>query len=95
MLGNAYFFLGRHEDALRIAEGLRQRNPTGHPILRLGAISAAFAGQMDVAREYASRLKLLDPAFRVTRLEHYNGPYRSAEFREKYRQGLLKAGVPE
>jgi TolB-like protein/class 3 adenylate cyclase/Tfp pilus assembly protein PilF len=92
---HAYFFLDRHEDALRVAENMVQRAPdVSHP-LRIGAMSAAFAGHMDVAQKFASRHKLLDPAFRVSRLEDYLGPYRPAEFREKYRQGLLMAGLPE
>jgi adenylate cyclase len=92
---HAYLFLDRHEDALRVAKSMVQSAPdVSHP-LRIGAVCAAFAGDMEIAQEFASRLKLLDPAFRVSRLEDYLGPYRPAEFREKYKQGLLKAGLPE
>ncbi len=94
-LAHAYFFLDRHEDALQVAERMLQLNPVGHPQLRVGAVSAAFTGKMGVAQEFASRLKLVDPAFRVSRLEDYNGPYRPTEFREKYKQGLRQAGLPE
>lgn len=92
---HAYFFLDRHEDALRVAESMVQSNPDGHTGLRTGSASAGFAGQMDVAQKLASRLKLVDPAFRVSRLEEYLGPYRPPEFREKYKQGLRRAGLPE
>ena len=92
---HAYFFLDRHEDALRIAEIMVQSAPdVSHP-LQIGAVSAAFAGHIDVAQKFASRLKVLNPAFRVSRLEDFLGPYRRAEFLEKYKQGLRKAGLPE
>jgi adenylate cyclase len=92
---HAYLFLDRHEDALRIAKSMIQSAPDASAPLRIAAACAAFAGHIDVAREFAARLKLLDPDFRVSRLGEYLGPYRRAEFLEKYRQGLLKAGVAE
>lgn len=92
---HAYFFLDRHEDAQRLAESMLQRHADSHPSLLIACASAAFSGHVDVARKFASRLELVDPAFRISRLEDYNGPYRLAEFREKYRQGLRKAGAPE
>jgi len=94
-LANAYFFLDRPEEALRIAENLLLQNPDSHVALRLGIISAAFAGKMDRAKTLATHLKKIDPAFRVSRLDDYLGPYRSAEYREKYKEGLRKAGLPE
>ena len=92
---HAYFFLDMHQDSLRFAERILQHDPASHPGLRVGAASAAFAGRMDTAQRFASSLKALDPAFRISRLEEYLGPYRSAEFPEKYRQGLRIAGLPE
>ncbi len=89
------FFLGRHEDALRLAEGMVQRAPEGHSGLRIGSASAAFAGKLDVARKLGARLLQTDPAFRLSRLEEYLGPYRSVEYLEKYREGLRRAGLPE
>ena len=44
---------------------------------------------------FAARLRELDPLFRLSRLEEYLGPYRPAAFREKYREGLRMAGLPE
>ena len=92
---HAYYFIDRHEECLRIAESIWQRNPTAHIGLRLGAASAAFAGQMEVARTFASGLQRIDPAFRVSRLANYLGPYRPAAFLEKYKEGLRRAGLPE
>jgi adenylate cyclase len=92
---HAYFFLDRYEDCLDVAESLLRRNPDAHPVLRIAAASAAFVGRTEEAHNFAARLRGLDPLFRLSRLEDYLGPYRPAEFREKYRQGLRKAGFPE
>jgi adenylate cyclase len=93
-LANVYFFLDRHDDVLRLVESQLQQNPDSHPPLRLGAASAAVAGRLHIAQKLASRLMQVDPAFRVSRLDDYVGPYR-AEFLEKLKQGMLKAGLPE
>ena len=91
---HAYFFLDRHADALRAAESMLHSNPNAHAGLRVGAASAALTGQIEVARKFGSRLKLVDPNFRVSRIKDYLGPY-PVEFREKYQQGLRLAGLPE
>lgn len=65
---HAYYFLDRHEEALRIAENMVQRNPEGHSGLRLATVCAAFAGHVEVARIFASNLQRIDPAFHVSRL---------------------------
>jgi adenylate cyclase len=92
---HAYFFLDQYEDALGVAESMLQRSPDALPAMRIGAAAAAFLGRMALAQDFASRLERIDPAFRVSRLDHLLGPYRPAKFREKYKQGLLKAGLPE
>jgi hypothetical protein len=42
----------------------------------------------------AARLKDIDPAFRVSRLREYLGPYQKSEFVEKYQEALRRAGLP-
>lgn len=69
-------------------------NPHAHPAFVISAASAAFAGKMDQAQKFAASLKQIDPAFRVSRLQDYLGPY-SYEFLEKYKRGLRLAGLPE
>jgi TolB-like protein/class 3 adenylate cyclase len=93
-LAHAHFFLDRHEEALQWAEGHARDNPNAHPAFRICAASAAFSGKMDQARRFAARLKQIDPAFRVSRLEDHLGPW-PHEFLEKYKQGLRLAGLPE
>lgn len=94
-MAHACFFLGRHEEALTLAERLVGHNPGAHPALRIGAASAAFAGRSDTANRLAARLQVIDPAFRVSRLREYLGPYRQPGFVEKYAEGLRRAGLPE
>lgn len=94
-MAHACFFLGRHEEALTLAERVVGHNPSAHPALRIGAASAAFAGRSDVAHRLAARLQALDPAFRVSRLREYLGAYREPGFVEKYAEGLRRAGLPD
>ena len=42
-----------------------------------------------------NRLLEVDPAFSISRLGEYLGPYQRPEFAEKYAEGLRRAGLPE
>ena len=92
---HARFFLGEYEKALALAERMLRHSPDAHVCLRIGAASAAFAGHIDTAHGLAARLQIIDPAFGVSRLGEYLGPYQKAAFVEKYAEGLRLAGVPE
>jgi TolB-like protein/class 3 adenylate cyclase len=92
---HAYFFLERYEEALDRARHFLQRLPNAHAALRIGAASAAFAGRGDAAYQLANRLLEIDPAFSISRLSEYLGPYQRPEFVEKYADGLRRAGLPE
>ena len=81
-------------EALAWAERMLQHIPDSHPGLRIGAASAAFADQREVAHRLAARLQVIDPAFRVSRLREYLGPYQRPDFVEKYAEGLRRAEVP-
>ena len=94
-MAHAYYFLERYEEALDQAQHFLRRYPDAHPGLRIGTASAAFAGRADVAHQLASRLLEVDPAFSISRLSDYLGPYRRSEFVEKYAEGLRRAGLPE
>jgi hypothetical protein len=78
---------------MAVAEQMLQNSPD-HPALRIGAASAALAGRSDVALRLATRLQVVDPAFRASRLKEYLGPYQKPEFVNKYAEGLRKAGSP-
>ena len=92
-LAHAYFFLGRYEEAVAVAEENLRHNPDNHPGLRIGAASAALAGHNDKARRLATHLQSIDPTFAVSRLREYLGPYQNAEHLKKY--ALRLAGLPE
>jgi adenylate cyclase len=94
-LSHAHFFLDRYRDALQWAESFLLADPDAHAGLRIATASAAFAGMTDEARNFARHLIEVDPAFRVSRLGNYLGPYRPREFIEKYKLGLRMAGLPE
>ena len=94
-MAHARFFVGEYERALGLAEGMLRHSPDAHVCLRIGAASAAFAGHIDTAHGLATRLQAIDPAFGVSRLGEYLGPYQSSAFVAKYAEGLRLAGSPE
>jgi adenylate cyclase len=94
-MAHARFFLGEYEKALGVAERMLRHSPDAHVCLRIGAASAAFAGHIDTAHGLAARLQIIDPAFGVSRLGEYLGPYQKSAFVEKYAEGLRLAGLPE
>lgn len=94
-MAHAYFFLGQYAEAVAVAEQMLRHSPDHHPGLRIGAASAALAGRSDVAHRMAAHLRTVDPAFVVSRLRDYCGPYQKTEFLEKYADGLRLAGLPE
>jgi adenylate cyclase len=94
-MAHARFFIGEYGRALGLAEGMLRHSPDAHVCLRIGAASAAFGGHVDKAQGLAARLQVIDPAFGVSRLGEYLGPYQRPEFVEKYAEGLRLAGVPE
>jgi adenylate cyclase len=94
-MAHARFFVGEYEGALGLAEGMLRHSPDAHVCLRIGAASAAFAGRVDTAHGLAARLQVIDPAFGVSRLREYLGPYQRSAFVEKYAEGLRLAGLPE
>jgi adenylate cyclase len=94
-MAHAFFFLDRYEEAEGVVEQGLQHSPDHIPGLRIGVASAALAGRSDVAHRLATHLRSLDPAFSITRLRKQLGPYKKAEFAEKYAQALRLAGFPE
>ena len=91
----ALFFLDRYEEAMVVVEQLLLHSPDAPGGLRIGVASAALAGRSDVAHRLATHLLTVDPAFAVSRLRNYLGPFQKDEFVEKYTQALRLAGMPE
>jgi len=94
-MAHALYFLSKYEQALEQAQRQLWSNYNTHAGLRIGAASAAFAGQSEAAQQLIARLLAIDPAFSVSRLSEYLGPYQRPELVEKYAEGLRLAGLPE
>lgn len=92
---HALFFLGRYEESLTVVEQMLRYSPDHHAALRVGAASAALAGHRDKAHRLAAHLQSIDPAFAVSRVGEYTGPYQKPDFVEKYTQGMRLAELPE
>lgn len=90
----AHFLAGRYEEAVSWAERALLGNPSFHPALRMVAASSALADKMDHARGAVVRLRVLDPALRVSRLKDLL-PLRRAADASRYAEGLRAAGLPE
>ena len=90
----ALFLSGRYDEALSVAQKASQERP-GYPTpLRVAAASAALAGKADAAREAIARLRVINPAFRVSNFKDLL-PLRRPEDLAKFEEGLRKAGLPE
>jgi len=90
----AHFFAGRYEDAVHLAEQVTRQVPTFLPAWRMTAIANAMLGRQDRASAASARTLALDPAARVSLLVPLL-PLSRLDDRERYREGLLKAGLPE
>jgi TolB-like protein len=91
---NAYFFLGRYDEAASWAAMALQDNADHQPGLRIAAASNAMAGRLDEAHKAVARLRQLNPVLRVSTLKDLVGPWH-AEDLSRYEEGLRRAGLPE
>jgi len=92
---NAYFFLGRYDEAASWAAMALQDNADHHPGLRIAAASNAMAGRLEQAQKAMARLRQLNPALRVSILKDVVGPFRRAEDLSRLEEGMRQAGLPE
>jgi hypothetical protein len=90
----AHFFRGDYDEAILQAELALQENPVLHPALRASAAANALGGHIEKAKSMVARLHRIDPAFRVSDLEHQT-PLRRPEHLAKYVEAMRKAGLPE
>jgi TolB-like protein/class 3 adenylate cyclase len=90
----AHFFNGGYEEAARLAERITGDVPTFLPGWRIMAISCALAGYRTLADKAAKKVLELDPSAKVSVLVPLL-PIRRPEDRERYKEGLLQAGLPQ
>lgn len=91
----AHFLLGRYDEAASWAAMALQDNPDFQTALRIQAASNAMAGRPEQARRVVARLRLLNPALRVSTYKDMAGPFRRAEDLSRYEEALRQAGLPE
>jgi TolB-like protein/class 3 adenylate cyclase len=90
----AHFLAGRYDEAWPLAERASREQPYYLTLMRIAAVSNAFAGRLEEARKGIARALQLDPNMRVSNLKDRLGPFRP-EGLDKYVEGLRKAGLPE
>ena len=91
----AHIFAGRYDEAISWAERGLRGNPNMLFPVRVAAISFALAGRLPEARQIIERLRQLDPELRLSNLGDILAPFRRAEDRARFVEGLRRAGLPE
>jgi TolB-like protein/class 3 adenylate cyclase len=91
----AHLFAGRYDEATSWAERALRDNPNMSSPIRVAAISHALAGRLPEARQIMERIRQLDPELRLSNLGDLLPPFRRAEDRARYVDGLRRAGLPE
>jgi len=88
----AHFFKGQYAEAARLGERMVDEFPTFAPAWRIVAVSAALGGNQNFEKATKKALEL-DPLQRRSVLASHL-PLRRIEDREKWEEGLLRAGFP-
>lgn len=91
---SALTFLGRHGEAVDLAERVLARQPGVMATLRVVAVAHALAGNTARAAEIGTRLREIDPKLRLSVLRDYI-PHRRPEDIALFAEGLRRAGIPE
>jgi adenylate cyclase len=91
----AHLYAGRYDEAASWARKAMLEQPDSAMPARLAAIAYALSDRMVEAREAMARVRVIDPALRLSNLERVWGPLRRAEDRARYIEGLRRAGLPE
>jgi adenylate cyclase len=90
----ALTFLGRHTEAIELAERVLARQPNIIATVRVAALAHGAAGNAARSAEIGERLLEIDPKQRVSALRDYV-PYQRAEDIALYSEALRRAGIPE
>jgi len=91
----AHFYVGRYDEAAAWAEATLREQPNHLAALRAAAASNALAGRPERAQKLMARVCHLDPTLRLSNLADTMAPLRRPEDRDKWVEGLRKAGLPE
>jgi TolB-like protein len=91
----AHLSAGRYDEAASCAARSLRDQPNYLAPMRILAASHALAGRLDEAQKVMTRLRQLDPTLRISNLDDVLAPFRRAEDRVRFVEGLRKAGLPE
>jgi TolB-like protein len=91
----AHLFAGRYDEAASWVEASLRDQPNHLATLRVAAASNALAGRLEKAQKLMARVRHLDPALRISNLADVMSPWRRSEDRNRWVEGLRKAGLPE
>jgi hypothetical protein len=91
----AHLSAGRYDEAASYAARSLRDQPYYLSPMRVLAASHALAGRLDEAQRTMTRVRQLDPTLRMSNLEDVLPPFRRAEDRARYVEGLRIAGLPE
>jgi tetratricopeptide (TPR) repeat protein len=94
-IGWAHLFAGRYEQAASWAGKALLNRPHWAPGAREAAVAYALSGNIAGAKEAMAQLLALDPGLRLSTIGRVAAPWRRAEDRALYLEGLRKAGLPE
>jgi TolB-like protein len=92
--GHAHFLLGRYEEAASVFETVLERNPNLLPAHLVLASTYAHLGRIEDAQWEAQEVLTLQPNFSLAQ-ERERSAYKRPADRERYIEGLRKAGLPE
>ena len=93
-MASAHFFAGRYAEAASWAEMAVREQPNHFIAACMAAASGALGGRLAEAQKAMGRLRELDPALRISNLEHLF-PIRHPEDFAKWEEGMRRAGLPE
>ncbi|MFB9268076.1 adenylate/guanylate cyclase domain-containing protein [Bradyrhizobium erythrophlei] len=90
----AHFFDGQYEEAACFAEAMTRAYPTFLPAWRYMAVSNALGGDQTLVAKATEKALELDPTASVSVLAS-EIPLRRPEDRERWKEGLIRAGFPQ
>ena len=91
----AHIVACRYDEAVSWAAKARNEQPDWATSLRLAAIAYALWDKIAEAQEAMARLRAIDPTLRLSNLDRVAPPLRRPEDRDRFVEGLRKAGLPD
>jgi adenylate cyclase len=88
----ALFALGRYEETISVCRAAIARHPKQAGAWRLLTVSLALSGKTEEAKAALAQTLVLQPDLSLAHVEN-NNIYADPADRERFRQGLLKAGL--